>query len=76
MTTSSEIELRSELTCPHCGGRSLEQMPTDACVYFYECRLCGALLRPRPGDCCVFCSYGSVKCPPVQMGDEGKGCCA
>ena len=76
MTTSSEIELRSELTCPDCGGRSLEQMPTDACLYFYECRHCGALLRPRPGDCCVFCSYGSVKCPPVQMGDEGKGCCA
>ncbi|WP_349666169.1 GDCCVxC domain-containing (seleno)protein, partial [Sinorhizobium sp. 6-117] len=25
------------------------------------------LLRPRPGDCCVFCSFGSVKCPPVQQ---------
>ncbi|MDY0329290.1 MAG: GDCCVxC domain-containing (seleno)protein [Thiomonas sp.] len=27
---------------------------------------CGAELRPLPGDCCVFCSYGSVPCPPVQ----------
>jgi hypothetical protein len=41
-------------------------MPTDACLPFYECRNCKALLRRKPGDCCVFCSYGSVKCPPVQ----------
>jgi hypothetical protein len=27
---------------------------------------CKTLLRPKPGDCCVFCSYGSVKCPPMQ----------
>src|SRR6185312_9837000 len=40
-------------------------MPTDACQYFYDCKGCGALLKPLPGDCCVFCSYGSVPCPPV-----------
>jgi hypothetical protein len=38
-------------------------MPTDACLFFYHCTACGALLRPKPGDCCVFCSHGSVKCP-------------
>lgn len=27
---------------------------------------CGEQLRPRPGDCCVYCSYGSVHCPAVQ----------
>jgi hypothetical protein len=48
-----------------------ETMPTDACQFFYECEHCKAMLRPKPGDCCVFCSYGSVKCPPVQQGD----CC-
>ena len=25
-----------------------------------------------PGDCCVFCSYGSVPCPPIQQ--NGKCC--
>lgn len=25
------------------------------------------MLRPKAGDCCVFCSYGSVKCPPIQL---------
>jgi hypothetical protein len=42
-------------------------MPTDACLYFYDCPGCGVLLQPKRGDCCVFCSYGSVPCPPVQQ---------
>jgi hypothetical protein len=33
------------------------------------------LLKPKPGDCCVFCSYGSVACPPVQLSDGQDGCC-
>jgi hypothetical protein len=49
-------------------------MPVDACQYFYDCKGCGALLKAKPGDCCVFCSYGDVACPPVQEG-VGKACC-
>ena len=64
--------LESVLTCPQCGTTSSETMPTDACVFFYNCGGCGAKLRPKRGDCCVFCSYGSVACPPVQ---EQKRCC-
>ncbi len=67
------IELQSTVTCPHCGHRKQETMPTDACVVVYECQSCHASLRPKPGDCCVFCSYGSVKCPPIQ---SGAGCCS
>ena len=62
----SSIELRSTLTCPECGHRTAETMATDACQYFYDCPGCGALLKPKPGDCCVFCSYGTVPCPPIQ----------
>ncbi|HEY2482647.1 MAG TPA: GDCCVxC domain-containing (seleno)protein [Caulobacteraceae bacterium] len=62
----SRLMLTSELTCPRCGARREETMPTDACLYFHECQSCGALLRPKPGDCCVFCSYGSIPCPPMQ----------
>jgi hypothetical protein len=37
-----------------------ETMPTtDACQFFYECKGCGTLLKPNPGDCCVFCSFGT-----------------
>lgn len=63
---------RSELRCPHCGHRQLEDMPLDACIWYFRCPGCGVLLRPRHGDCCVFCSYGSVPCPPVQR--AGKYC--
>jgi len=67
------IVTASTLTCPHCGHAETERMPTDACLWFYECKGCGELLRPMQGDCCVFCSYGDVACPPVQI--DG-GCCA
>jgi hypothetical protein len=60
--------LESVITCPACGFAKSEPMPTDACQFFYECANCRTVLRPRPGDCCVFCSFGSVKCPPVQAG--------
>ena len=47
--------LTSSLTCPECGGISVETMPTNACQYFYDCRHCGGVLRPLKGDCCVYC---------------------
>ena len=65
--------IQSTITCPECGATAQEVMPTDACTFFYECKGCHKRLRPLPMDCCVFCSYGSVKCPPVQL---QKGCCA
>lgn len=64
----------STITCPQCGHKKTEIMPTDACQWYYECEQCHALLRPQPGDCCVFCSYGDVKCPPIQQGNGD--CCS
>ena len=52
--------LRSVITCPECGHAAEATMPTDACQWFYECGSCKAVLRPKAGDCCVFCSYGTV----------------
>lgn len=70
------FELRSTLTCPECGGRTTETMPTDACQYFYECTGCGTLLKPKPGDCCVYCSYADVPCPPIQEARASGGAAA
>ena len=64
---SARLIRESTITCPECSHREKETMPTDACMYFYQCADCGTTLRPKPGDCCVFCSYGDVKCPPVQV---------
>lgn len=62
--------LESTIQCPNCGHEKTETMPTDACQYFYCCEACDTLLKPRHGDCCVFCSYGTVACPPVQQGAD------
>ena len=35
---------------------------------------CGAVLKPKPGDCCVYCSYGDIPCPPIQESGD-KTCC-
>jgi hypothetical protein len=60
------------ITCPECGVVSVETMPTNACQFFYTCPSCETLLKPLPGDCCVFCSYADHVCPPRQIGES---CC-
>ena len=72
------MQLTSTLTCPECGGVATETMPTNACQFFYDCRHCAAVLRPLAGDCCVFCSFGDVPCPPIQEAKANgtvAGCC-
>jgi hypothetical protein len=66
------LQLQSKLTCPICTHRVSETMPTTACQFFYECPACGEMLRPKTGDCCVFCSFGDVPCPPIQ---QQRPCC-
>ncbi|WP_420468231.1 GDCCVxC domain-containing (seleno)protein [Panacagrimonas sp.] len=78
-TTPADVDhgahavLESVITCPECGLSRLEVMPTNCCQFFYECVGCKRVLKPAAGHCCVFCSYGTVKCPSMQV--QG-GCCA
>ena len=69
--------LESVITCPHCGTAKSEIMPTDACRYLYDCTGCGTRLWAKAGDCCVFCSYGTAPCPPIQVmrADETAASC-
>ncbi len=72
------IEMRSTLTCPKCGHVETETMPTDTCQFFYDCKGCAIVLRPHKGDCCVYCSFGTNACPPVQearSNDSTASCC-
>ena len=65
-------EVRSTITCPACGHHEAEIMAEDACQYFYKCKACEVVMRPIKGDCCVFCSYGDVKCPTAQRNASGR----
>jgi hypothetical protein len=73
------IILQSVITCPVCGHKKEETMPTDACQFFYECENCHTILKPKQGDCCVFCSYVTVPCPPIQEENQkgnSNSCCS
>lgn len=61
------IKLLSTITCPVCGFEKEEKMPEDSCMFFYECTACKSTIQAKKGDCCVFCSYGDIKCPSKQQ---------
>ncbi|HBP89068.1 MAG TPA: hypothetical protein DD706_15385 [Nitrospiraceae bacterium] len=60
------LTLTSTTSCPHCLYSKEEVMATDACQVVYACTQCGIMLKPKSGDYCVFCSYGTVPCHPIQ----------
>ena len=65
-------QIQSTITCPECGFSKEETMPKDACAFFYECQNCKIVLKSMEGDCCVYCSYGTDKCPSMQASEK---CC-
>ncbi|MBZ9731526.1 hypothetical protein LB467_17705 [Salegentibacter sp. JZCK2] len=68
----NKVIIESEITCPECGHKKVEEMPSESCQFFYQCENCKSVLRPIEGDCCVYCSYGSLACPSIQ---EKRDCC-
>lgn len=56
----------TQITCPHCSYTKSETLPTDICVITYTCDSCHTKLFPKEGDCCVYCTYGTHKCPSKQ----------
>ena len=61
--TTDNKQIKSVITCPKCGFKKSETVPTDHCLIAYTCTKCHKRITPKKGDCCVFCSYGTVKCP-------------
>ena len=62
----AKISEESEITCPKCGYQKMEKLPTEVCLVSYTCKNCQEVMHPKDGDCCVFCTYGSHKCPSKQ----------
>lgn len=60
------MKFLSVITCPKCSFQKEEKMPENYCQLKYRCTNCGEIITPKPGDCCVYCSYGTEKCPPMQ----------
>jgi len=48
-------------------------MPERYLEVSYVCEKCRAVLKPKDGDDCVFCSYSNTICPEQQ---EKRDCCS
>ncbi|MBA4239865.1 MAG: hypothetical protein C0448_04010 [Sphingobacteriaceae bacterium] len=66
MESSTQVSETSEITCPNCGYKKTETLPTEVCLIKYTCDSCSTISYSKDGDCCVFCSYGTHKCPSKQ----------
>ena len=68
MLVMTDVGVRTvaTITCPLCGTQARLTMPENACQHFYRCGGCNEMLKPKAGDCCVFCSYADTLCPPKQ----------
>ncbi len=49
-----------ELVCPQCSTRIATSIDTSACILSHTCPGCGVVIRPRPGEGCIFSSYGNA----------------
>ena len=65
--SSTEKHETCEITCPHCGYKKTETLPTEYCQIKYQCENCSKILTPEGDDCCVFCSHSTHKCPSKQI---------
>jgi len=66
------VKTDSVVTCPHCHFSSVEVMPTRFSLIRFQCRNCSAVLVPKEGDDCVFCSWGDTKCPSKQTEPQDR----
>ena len=63
---SIKAKIKTIIKCPYCSHKKTEVMPINFCQFLYNCEACKKLIKPIKGDCCIYCSYGSIPCPTVQ----------
>jgi|GEM_PF-4706241 len=63
---TSQYTNKTKLTCPNCKKITVIRIGTMS-PKSYTSRCCSVLLRPIKDECCVFCSYGDVKCFKKQL---------
>jgi hypothetical protein len=69
--TSEKKKLIGDLTCPKCGHKQKMEIPTSTCQAFYKCEGCGKIIMAEK-SCCVFCDFGTIKCPAAEEHQKSK----
>ncbi|WP_304608924.1 MULTISPECIES: GDCCVxC domain-containing (seleno)protein [unclassified Polynucleobacter] len=55
------------ITCPNCYGQETLEISQGYSQHLYRCPSCSIILKPRSGDCCIFCSFGSQDCSSAEQ---------
>ncbi len=63
----TEILSKNMLTCPECASQQTAEMLDTGHSYAYQCDHCSEIIEKKEDSCCVYCSYGEVKCPSQQI---------
>ncbi|WP_370624266.1 GDCCVxC domain-containing (seleno)protein [Polynucleobacter sp. UB-Piko-W3] len=63
----SEEKHQSTITCPHCQAAETLVVPIGSSMHLYRCRACFNILKPKSGDCCIFCSFGDFDCTSAEQ---------
>jgi hypothetical protein len=58
---------QSTITCPHCLATEMLEVPRGSSQHLYRCRACSNILKPKSGDCCIFCSFGDLDCSSAEQ---------
>jgi hypothetical protein len=59
--------LLSIITCPSCEGHEALEIPQGYSQHLYRCPSCSIILKPKSGDCCIFCSFGNLDCSSAEQ---------
>jgi hypothetical protein len=60
------VKIETILSCPYCGKQQRVFMSLSGVKSSLYCFFCEQKIFSKDGVCCVFCSYGSAKCPVAQ----------
>lgn len=61
-----QVSFKTRITCRNCGATEDITMHSSLPERSFTCKKCTTVLLAHSDECCVYCSYGSVQCPPVQ----------
>ena len=60
------VILETVMTCPSCHAKEKQTMWPHFIESVFVCNKCNKPHLQIPDRCCIYCSYGSIECPPIQ----------
>lgn len=69
MANLPKTQMVTLIICNDCQHAFVTEMPLIEEVHQIVCIHCESVMTTNKDQCCVYCSYGSEKCPKMQLWD-------